>query len=93
MTRSDDILGVINGDDLKDAIKTGYLIIGPNSSDGTLWRWHASSEAEAVRMTSLWAERSGCTYEIFKYEFIGVVRSQKYPVEFVKPPQSTTEND
>lgn len=70
---------------LKDKMKSGYMIIGPNLSDGSLSTWHCSREEEAVRLSSHWAATDGGAYEIIKYELMGVVRPANYPVEYATP--------
>lgn len=81
-----DIWNKLTGGDLSTSVKSGYLILGPNSSDGTLWRWHADNEDQAVNMAKTFSETTGDGYEIFKYEFCGVVRPATLPTEYVKPP-------
>jgi hypothetical protein len=79
---------ILSGD-LRHRIKEGHMIIGPNSADGTLSTWYAESEQRAVELASHFCQGTGSCYEIIEYKFIGVVRPQALPIEFVKPPQET----
>lgn len=71
--------------DIKHHIKEGFLIIGPNLSDGTLCRWHCDSEHNAIIMATSFSERSGNCYEIVEYKFKGIIRPTVFPTKYVKP--------
>lgn len=78
--------------DISNRMKSGYLILGPNSADGSLSDWHCDcldGPLGAITLATSFAKITGSCYEIMKYDFVGIVRPVETPIEFVQYKEGT----
>lgn len=74
----------ISDNPVEHRIEKGFMVIGPNTSDGDTHCWHTDTEALAESMAKTFAQSTLSSYDIIKYEFIGIVRPALFPIEFIK---------